>query len=137
MDTPLNARAALLQALTVPGYGLDLIERVRHASGGRVSLRMGSVYPALLALERAGLVRRRRVGSRQRGRPRQYYELTIPGVRVAMDQREAVLGLLRGTAGASVGEDVGAMRERLQSCSDLSSAVFRLQRGLQRAKRRP
>src|ERR671911_368875 len=96
MQTPVSARAALLQALTMPGYGLDLIARVRRGSGGRVLLRMGSVYPALLSLERQGLVRRRRkVGGQRRGRPRQYYELTLAGVQAAMDEREALLGLLR------------------------------------------
>ena len=135
METPLSARAALLQALAVPGYGLDLIARVRRASGGRVRLRMGSVYPALLSLERQGLVRRRRVDGRRRGRPRQYYELTVPGVLAAMDEREAVLGLHR-VPEAETGADHGAMRERMQRCSDLSAAVRRLRAGLQKAKSR-
>lgn len=132
MDTPLSARAALLQALTVPGYGLDLIERVRRGSRGRVLLRMGSVYPALLALERAGLLRRRPVFGRRRGRPRRYYELTVAGVRAAAEQREAVLGLLRATPEAPAG-DVTAMRERLRACSDLSAAVLGLERAVRAA----
>ena len=133
MQAPLSARAALLQALAVPGYGLDLIARVRRGSGGRVRLQVGSVYPALLSLERQGLVRRRRVDGRRRGRPRQYYELTVTGVRAAMDEREALLGLLRlPETGAAA--DPGAMRERMQRCSDLSAAVRRLQAGLQMAK---
>jgi PadR family transcriptional regulator PadR len=134
MLTPLSARAALLQALTVPGYGLDLIERVRRGSGGRVSLRMGSVYPALLSLERQGLVRRRRIEGRRRGRPRRYYELTVAGVRAAMDEREALLGLLRIPEGAAV--DPGVLRERMERCSDLSAAVRRLEARLGEAKGR-
>jgi PadR family transcriptional regulator PadR len=130
--TPLSARAALLQALTVPGYGLDLIERVRRGSHGRVLLRMGSVYPALRALERAGLLRRRPAFDRRRGRPRRYYELTVAGVRAAAQQREAILGLLRSTPEAAAA-DVAAMRDRLRACSDLSAAVLRLERGVRAA----
>ena len=136
MDTPLSARAALLQALRVPGYGLDLIERVRRDSGGRVRLRMGSVYPALLGLERAGLVRRRPSHARHRGRPRLYYELTMLGARAAMEERQALLSLLQVPPVLRALGDVGLMRERLQSCSDLSMAVLRLQRGLQQASTR-
>ena len=134
MQTPLSARAALLQALTVPGYGLDLIERVRRGSGGRVQLRMGSVYPALLSLERQGLVRRRRVDHRRRGRPRQYYELTLAGVQASMAEREALLGLLSSPDPSAA--DPEDMLERMQRCSDLSSAVRRLQTALQGAKGR-
>ena len=57
MDTPLSARAALLQALAIAGYGMELIERVRRDTHGHVRLRMGSVYPALGRLERERLVR--------------------------------------------------------------------------------
>jgi PadR family transcriptional regulator PadR len=136
VETPLSARAGLLQALRTPGYGLDLIERVRRASGGRVRLRVGSVYPALLSLERAGLVRHRLVVARRRGRPRRYYELTVLGARAAMEDREALLGLLGGPPVSEARDEVGPMRERLQSCSDVSLAVWRLQRGLQAGKGR-
>ena len=136
MEAPLSARAALLQALTVPGYGLDLIDRVSRASGGRVRLRIGSVYPALLFLERHGLVRRRSVAARGRGRPRGYYELTVRGVQAARDEREAVLGLLRSTAAPVPGPPASPMIERLRSCSDLSTAVLELQRGMREASGR-
>jgi DNA-binding PadR family transcriptional regulator len=135
MDTPLSARAALLQALTVPGYGLDLIERVRRGSRGRVRLRVGSVYPALLALERGGLVRRRAVPVRHRGRPRRYYELTVAGVRAAAEQRDAILGLL-ASAPTEAAADIAAMRERMRACSDLSCAVLRLEGGVRAAAER-
>ena len=137
MDTPLSARAALLQALTVPGYGLDLIERVRRSSGGGILLRMGSVYPALASLESAGLVRHRAVGAPRRGRPRRYYELTVLGVSAALADRASVLGLLRGMTTSRAATDVEAMRKRLQACSDLSVAVLLLQRGVQEAKAKP
>src|SRR5574341_1438418 len=84
VETPLSARAALLQALRVPGYGLELMKRVHDSTGGVVGLRMGSIYPALRALEGEGLVRCLRVAARRKGRPRRYYELTPRGVRAAM-----------------------------------------------------
>lgn len=129
METLLSAKAALLQALVVPGYGLDLIDRIRRGSGGLVDLRPGSVYPALRALEREGLVVVRRQGAEGRGRPRRYYELTLTGVQVAMTQRTALLGLLRGEPGAT--PEVGEMRKRLESCSSLSGSVLDLQRRVQ------
>ena len=135
MDAPVSARAGLLQALTVPGYGLDLIERVRRESGGTVRLRMGSVYPALQALEREGLVRLRPATAGGRGRPRRYYELTVRGVKAAMSQRESLLSLLRAKPATPDAEGVRAMRERLESCSELSMAVLELQRQVQEAKR--
>ena len=50
MDTPITAKAALLQALIEgEGYGLELIERVRTRTHGRVKLHQGSIYPALRA----------------------------------------------------------------------------------------
>lgn len=136
MEAPLSARAALLQALTVPGYGLDLIDRVSRASDRRLSLRIGSVYPALRSLERDGLVRRRRVPVQGRGRPRQYYELTVLGVQAAMEEREAVLGLMRTTAAPVAEHAAGPILERLRRCSDLSVAVLELQQGVREARAR-
>ena len=49
MRIPLNARTAVLLALDRPGYGLQIIERVRVHTAGRIRLRLGSVYPALIA----------------------------------------------------------------------------------------
>ena len=131
METPLSAKAALLQALAVPGYGLDLLERVQRDSAGLIRLRPGSVYPALRAMEQEGLVAVRpgQPGGR-RGRPRRYYELTLRGVQVAMAQREALLDLLGGP-GVAVTAEVGEMRRRLESCSSLSASVLELERRVQ------
>jgi DNA-binding PadR family transcriptional regulator len=75
MQSPLSARAALLQVLDYPAHGLELIRRVHKRTGGAVSLNQGSVYPALRQLEREHLVRgwtgRPAKGG---GRPRRYYE---------------------------------------------------------------
>lgn len=89
MDTPISAKTALLQILlTGEGYGLDLIERVKTRTAGQVLLNQGSVYPALLKLEKKGLVKRYPVKRLpdSRGRPRHYYGLTAPGRRSALNQ---------------------------------------------------
>lgn len=94
----MNASAALLQALLEgEGYGLDLIERVRLRTRGAIRLLHGSVYPALRALEREGLLRSFSGESAREtgGRPRRYYELTAKGRRLAHSQERAVSGLYR------------------------------------------
>lgn len=85
-DIPVTARAALLQALLDgPGYGLELTERIAARTNGRVALRDGSVYPALRAMEREGLLRSWESAPLpdRGGRPRRYYELTAEGRRAA------------------------------------------------------
>lgn len=58
MDPGLTVKATLLQALLEgPCYGQQLIALVHDRTGGRVRLGEGSLYPALRALEREGLVR--------------------------------------------------------------------------------
>jgi PadR family transcriptional regulator, regulatory protein PadR len=96
MDSPVTARAALLQALVRgPGYGLDLIERVKKQTGGKLSLGQGSVYPTLRDLEREGLLEsyEGEPVPERGGRPRRYYRLNAAGAKAAMEQREAVIGL--------------------------------------------
>lgn len=86
----MTAQAALLQELTNgDGYGLDLIERVREATDGRVVLRQGSVYPALRNLEQEGYVKSYEGESApgRSGRPRIYYHLTAKGARAAREQQ--------------------------------------------------
>ena len=127
MPSPLTARTALLQALTCPGYGVDLIERVKHATGGLVRLGMGSVYPALRSLERQRLVRCETVrpGGRA-GRPRKYYELTPAGVVAANLEREAVAGLLRTRQDRPTAQEVLRMQERLRRSASVSASAGRL-----------
>jgi DNA-binding PadR family transcriptional regulator len=136
VETPLSAKAALLQSLTVPGYGLDLLKRVQRDSAGLIRLRLGSIYPALRAMEQEGLVAVRPGQSGgHRGRPRRYYELTLRGVRAAMSQRGALLSLLGGPQ-VRVTPDVGKMRRQLESCSALSGSVVELERRVQRVVER-
>ncbi len=96
MDAPVTAKAALLQALTVgEGFGLELIERVRRQTKGKLALSAGSTYPALRELARAGLVQER-LGEplpERGGRPRIYYKLTAEGKRAAVEQRKTLVSL--------------------------------------------
>jgi DNA-binding PadR family transcriptional regulator len=126
MPAPLTARAALLFALDLPGFGLQLIERVRRATGGRARLGMGSVYPALGRLERQGLVRSRSVRAGA-GRPAKYYELTARGVAARQEQRQAVLGLL-AVAPPPPPPDPALIRRRLEACAAVSDAALEIRR---------
>jgi PadR family transcriptional regulator PadR len=98
MDTPVTARAALLQALIQgKGFGLELIDRVKERTKGAIKLGQGSVYPALRDLEDEGMVTSwdGEPLPERGGRPRRYYELTAKGRRAAVEQHEAVAGLFR------------------------------------------
>lgn len=98
---PVTTRAALLQALiSGPGYGLDLIERVDEQTKGRVKLHQGSVYPALRALVREGLLKSEesQPQTNRGGRPRIYYRLTPEGLRSARADGE-VFSALAGPRG--------------------------------------
>jgi PadR family transcriptional regulator, regulatory protein PadR len=96
VDTPVNARAALLQALiSGPGFGLELIDRVGERTKGRIRLGQGSVYPALRGLEDDGFVKSYdgEPMPDRGGRPRRYYKLTAEGRRAALADGEALRGL--------------------------------------------
>lgn len=100
METPISARTAILMSLIGGrGFGLEIIQRVRERSNGKIILNEGSVYPALKALERDGLLRSYdgEPMPERGGRPRRYYELTGEGRRVATEQRTALLTLLQPT----------------------------------------
>ncbi len=93
---PLNAKTTLLQVLGFgDGYGLELIERVKDRTQGRVVLHQGSVYPALRSLERNGLVEsyESKPVPERGGRPRIYYTLTGKGKTVISEQLEIVNSL--------------------------------------------
>jgi len=120
MRTPLNAGTALLLALLHgPSYGLDLIERVRVRSRGRIRLPQGAVYPALRDLERRKLLRRWTVSSAGTGRPRTYYELTPKGIAAAQGQRKAIAGIVASEAPTTYS------RRELLPCESGSSSAAR------------
>lgn len=91
MEPPISSKAALLQALvTGPGFGLELIERVKERTKGAVVLHQGSIYPALRDLEREGFLRSwdGETTPDRGGRPRRYYELTAEGRRAAFRDQQ-------------------------------------------------
>ncbi len=130
MNTSLNTETALLiELLRAPGYGLDLIERVRGHSGGRIRLRQGVVYPTLREFSRRKLVRRWRVVTPGSGRPRTYYDLTTEGLAVALAHRDAIAGFARTTAPRRPPRRrLAKMRARLRQCGEVAEAVAWLRR---------
>lgn len=135
MPSPLSARAALLQVLDDPGHGLELIRRVGERTAGGISLRQGSVYPALRRLEREGLVRswmgRPAPGG---GRPRRYYELTPAGVKAAIAAKDMVVRFVRRPGGPTPSaREIEQMRDRLRRCVEVSAFCAELRRAFLRA----
>jgi PadR family transcriptional regulator len=130
VSTPLNASTVLLLALLQgPGYGLDLIERVRARSHGRLGLRQGAVYPALRSLEARRLVRSWTVNPPGRGRPRAYYELTPPGIGEALAEQETLAGFAANTTHPIVSRrELRAMRARLERCFEVTELATTMRR---------
>jgi DNA-binding PadR family transcriptional regulator len=117
----LSAEAALLHALSDgPGFGLDLIGRVRKRSDGRVQLSPGNTYPALERLRRQGLARSWTVGT-GKGRPRCYYELTPSGIDRAASERKILAVFLEPrTARLTTARQRATMAARIEECEELS-----------------
>jgi PadR family transcriptional regulator PadR len=85
-------RELLGSLISGPAYGLEILDRVRLRTDGKMRLSPGGLYPALRSLERDGLLESfegETVPERD-GRPRIYYELTGEGRRVALDKDEPV-----------------------------------------------
>jgi DNA-binding PadR family transcriptional regulator len=125
----ITARTAVLMALRQgPGYGRELIRRIRYATGGGVRLAEGTVYPALRQLESARLVQSWTVvpGRRPGGRSRIYFELTEQGLRASAAERATLEGLLR--AGGPSGrppspQETERRRERVALGAELSETA--------------
>lgn len=68
-----------------PRHGYAIIEALRRATGGRIDLPTGTIYPALHRLEQARLI----TGSWSvaAGRRRRIYKLTPAGARALAGQR--------------------------------------------------
>lgn len=130
----LAARSALLLALTRgPGFGLELIERVRHRSGGVLRLNRGGAYLALRGLEVRRFVRSwvRRLPAV--GRPRRYYELTASGIRQAEVARVALRGLVGPEGGGPSAGELRQMADRVRRAAELSRLALRLRDAGRRA----
>jgi len=130
VKTPLNAATALILALLQgPGYGLDLIERARARSRGRILLRQGSAYPALREFERQGLLRSWTVSRPGAGRPRTYYELTQQGIIEAQTQLETIAGFAATEAGPVPSDrELDAMRAHMEQCFGVTEFAMMLSR---------
>jgi PadR family transcriptional regulator PadR len=123
----ISARTALLLALQAgPGFGLELIERVRERTRGGVRLNRGGVYLRLRALEERGLVRGWKGTRRGVGRPRRYYELTPSGIRELEKARATLRGLIEPEGLASTEEEARRMTERVRRAAELSRLALRL-----------
>jgi DNA-binding PadR family transcriptional regulator len=89
VETPLREPTFLILTALAgePLHGYGLIAEVDRLSGGRVSLRPGTLYGALDRLVDAGLVR---VDHEEmvEGRLRRYYRLTEPGSEVLAAETE-------------------------------------------------
>jgi PadR family transcriptional regulator PadR len=137
----LSARAAVLLALRDgPTYGSQLVRRIDGSSGRRIRLALGSLYPALRALEKERLVRSWNVvpGRRRGGRARVYYELTEKGVRASETVRSAFLGLLgvEPLRPPDSAEEMEARRQRLERTAEISEAMMWLRDQMRRRRRR-
>ena len=135
MITPLNTTTALLvELLRGPGYGLDLIERVRMRGGGRIKLRQGVVYPTLRDLSRRKLLRSWSVTTPGSGRPRTYYELTPKGIALGEAHRDAIAGFAaRDVQPPPTSRELKEMRKRLFECGEVSEAAMWLSRAGKKA----
>jgi PadR family transcriptional regulator PadR len=100
-ESPITGRAAILQALVLgSGYGNELIARVKRRTRGRVVLRQGSMYPALHAMEKIGLLTSWETAPRPErgGRAQRHYKLAAAGRRAAAWQSKAILSLFGVTS---------------------------------------
>lgn len=131
MNAILSAEAALLDALYQgPGYGLELIHRVRRRCDGRVRLGPGNTYPALARLTKRALVRSWDV-RRGAGRPRRYFELTPLGIDGAVAQMRLFKHLLEREPQRPLGKrERSKMAERLDECAELSELALSLREQL-------
>jgi PadR family transcriptional regulator PadR len=130
----LEVRTVLLLALAEgPAFGLELVDRVKERSRGRIRLNRGGTYPALRNLEKKGLVRgwMRRTGAA--GRPRRYYELTSRGIAEVERVRDVLDRLLRPTLAPVFASDRQRMARRVERSGQLSAFAIDLRRAARKA----
>lgn len=96
----ISPHQAILEVLMKgENYGLGIRDEVKERTG--VDLGPGTLYPALHALERDGLVKAREgeKTAERGGRAKVYYELTAEGARAAVGIRDQVASLYGWTPG--------------------------------------
>jgi transcriptional regulator len=70
-----------------PRHGYDIGRRIEQRSGGKLRLRVASLYPMLCRLESRGFIRGRWL-ERPGERRRRYYRITAKGRRMLFRERE-------------------------------------------------
>ena len=63
-----------------PTYGYELIQRLKQKSGGKFSLKEGTLYPILYRLEDDGLIQAKWHQGEGRSAPKKMYEATEAGL---------------------------------------------------------
>jgi PadR family transcriptional regulator PadR len=94
MAGQITPEAALLRVLiTGEGYGLELIQRVKEWTNGKLMLDEQGFYRAIHVLEEQGQVESHMSEpvSQRGGQPRRYYKLTAAGQRAALEVLTASL----------------------------------------------
>jgi len=69
-------------------YGLEILDEVKRLSGGGLTFKVGSLYPALHRMVRRGLLTARWELSDTGGAPRKYYRITQEGLQQLQHKRE-------------------------------------------------
>src|SRR5690554_5721848 len=69
-------------------YGLEILGEVQRATGGALTFKEGSLYPALHRLVKQGWVESRWEESDAGGAPRKYYDLTDDGRKALVRKRQ-------------------------------------------------
>ena len=69
-----------------PRHGYDIGKRIESGSGGRLTFRIGSLYPILVRLEDKGLITGRWI-EKSGERRRRYYKLTAEGRKALARER--------------------------------------------------
>lgn len=95
-DLSPKEEAVLNSVLYRERYGLEIIEAVKEASGGRIQLGFGSLYPTLHKLEQKGFLEARwgdETLEERGGARRRYYRITGLGEKV-LQEKQRFLGEL-------------------------------------------
>ena len=81
-----------------PKYGLEISKQAQERTGGYFDLRVGSLYPALHRLEKAGFIRGEFRDAPRGGSPVKVYALTDSGER-ELDARRREFEVFSGNLG--------------------------------------
>lgn len=86
MKNPVTMRSLILRILDVsPGYGKDLVQRIKNQTNGKIKITLSGVYPVLKDLEEKGFIFR---DSRD-GRA-EIFKITTNGKKEAAKEREFI-----------------------------------------------